>query len=72
VLIAPRPGGDLTWADTSLDTPHGVVKVKWHTESGVLTVETELPAGVTGVLSLDNRPDVELGEGSHVHTVESR
>jgi alpha-L-rhamnosidase len=70
VRIAPRPGGGLTWADTRLETRHGVLHVKWRTEDAELTVETELPAGVTGVISLDGMPDVELGEGSNVYTVE--
>ncbi|MEQ7123697.1 family 78 glycoside hydrolase catalytic domain [Actinopolymorpha sp. B11F2] len=65
VLIAPRPGGGLTWAKTSLDTPHGPIRVSWRTDDSTLTVETELPAGVTGVLSLDGEPDTELGAGSH-------
>jgi alpha-L-rhamnosidase len=70
VLIAPRPGGGLSWAKTSLDTPHGPVRVSWRTDDdGALTVETELPAGVTGVLSLDGEPDTELGAGSHTAQV---
>ncbi|GAB3400427.1 alpha-L-rhamnosidase [Flindersiella endophytica] len=69
VLIAPRPGGGLTWAKAGLDTPHGRVEVGWRSEDGVLTVDTELPDGVTGVLSLAGRPDTELGAGSHTAEV---
>jgi hypothetical protein len=29
-----------------------------------VTVETELPAGVTGLLSLPGRPDEEIGSGT--------
>src|SRR5690349_22809150 len=44
--IAPRPGGGLTWAETSLDTPHGHVAVKWHvTSDGQLHVEATVPDG---------------------------
>jgi alpha-L-rhamnosidase len=71
VLIAPRPGGGLTWAKASLDTPHGPVRVGWRRDDGVLTVETELPEGVTGVLSLDGEPDTELGAGAHTARVQS-
>ncbi|MEQ4203971.1 family 78 glycoside hydrolase catalytic domain [Actinopolymorpha sp. B9G3] len=70
VLIAPRPGGGLTWAKTSLDTPHGPIRVSWRTDNGGLTVETELPAGVTGILSLDGEPDTELGAGPHTTQAE--
>ena len=70
VLIAPRPGGGLTWTKTSLDTPHGPVRVSWRTDDdGTLTVDTELPAGVTGVLSLGGGPDTELGAGAHTAQV---
>ena len=55
VLLAPRPGGDLTWAAASLETRHGLVAIRWSLDAGVLTVETTLPPGVTGVLSLPGR-----------------
>jgi alpha-L-rhamnosidase len=65
VLVAPRPGGELTWVKSSLDTPHGTVRVEWRAEDGGVTVETELPEGVTGVLSLPGRPDEQIGSGTH-------
>ena len=65
VLVAPRPGGGLTWAKAGLDTPHGPVRVSWTAEDGTVTVEAELPDGVTGVLSLPGRADEEIGAGTH-------
>jgi hypothetical protein len=44
--------------------------VGWRLEDGALTVETTLPQGVTGVLSLEGERDVELTEGTHRHRVE--
>ncbi|MFC8903682.1 family 78 glycoside hydrolase catalytic domain, partial [Micromonospora sp. NPDC057140] len=32
VRIAPRPGGGISWANTTLDTSHGTVSVSWRTE----------------------------------------
>jgi len=52
VRIAPRPGGGLTWAKTSLRTPHGDVRVAWELVDGELTVQAELPEGVTGEIDL--------------------
>ena len=43
----------------------------WRIESGTLTVQTTLPPGVSGVLSLEGEPDVTLTEGSHTHTTET-
>lgn len=69
VVVAPRPGGGLTWASTRLETPHGRVEVRWRQEGGRLTVSTTLPDGVSGVLSLPGRDDIELAPGSHKHSV---
>jgi alpha-L-rhamnosidase len=72
VLIAPQPGGGLTWATSKLETAHGPVEVRWSkTETGQdLTVEAAVPAGVTAVLRLPGEPDRELSSGRH--TVHSR
>ena len=64
VLLAPRPGGDLTWAAASLETRHGLVAIRWSLADGVLTVETTLPPGVTGVLSLPDGSEREVEPGS--------
>jgi alpha-L-rhamnosidase len=64
VLLAPRPGGDLTWAAASLETRHGLVAIRWSLDEGRLTVETTLPPGVTGVLSLPDGTEQEIGPGS--------
>ena len=63
VLLAPRPGGDLTWAAASLETRHGLVAIRWSLDDGALSVETTLPQGVTGVLSLPDGRAVEVGPG---------
>jgi alpha-L-rhamnosidase len=68
VLFAPRPGGDLTWAASSLETRHGPVAIRWErSDDGVLSVETTLPDGLTGVLSLPDGSSVEVGSGTTVH-----
>lgn len=60
VLVAPRPGGGLTWCKSALETRHGRVSVAWEIVDGEIRVDATLPDGVTGVLSLPGRPDVEL------------
>jgi alpha-L-rhamnosidase len=69
VLVAPRPGGGLTWASTGLETPHGLVEVRWREEAGGLTVQTTLPDGVTGVLDLPDHPQVDLTPGTSEHVL---
>jgi alpha-L-rhamnosidase len=65
VLVAPRPGGDLTWARSSLETRHGRVAVAWSTDAAGLSLEVELPDGVTAVVRRDGYDDLELTGGQH-------
>jgi alpha-L-rhamnosidase len=57
VRVAPRPGGGLTWATTSLDTRHGWVVVEWRVTDGELEVDLSVPDGVTAEIDL---PDGQL------------
>ena len=66
VLVAPQPGGGLTWARTSLRTPHGKVSVSWSVdEDGELRLEATLPDGVTGLVRLPDGTEREIGSGRH-------
>ena len=69
VLIAPQPGGGLTWATARLETARGLVEVHWRDTGQDLTVEAAIPAGVTGVIRLPGAPDRELASGRHTITV---
>ncbi|MFF1301919.1 family 78 glycoside hydrolase catalytic domain [Streptomyces sp. NPDC058307] len=46
--IAPRPGGTLTSASTSISTPYGTASVAWTISGTTLTVDAVLPPGTTG------------------------
>ncbi|WP_018503466.1 glycoside hydrolase family 78 protein [Parafrankia discariae] len=67
--IAPRPGGCLTHATLTHDTPHGRVRVAWRQEpDGHLTVDVAVPPGATADVVLPGHPDeltVQAGPGSH-------
>lgn len=66
VLVAPRPGGGITWARSSLDTRHGRVAVAWsRTETGELGLDVEVPEGVVAVVRRESGPDVQVGPGRH-------
>lgn len=66
VLIAPRPGGGITWARSSLRTRHGTVSVSWsQTEEAGLSVDVEIPDGVQAVLRLNEGLEEEVGPGHH-------
>ena len=66
VLVAPQPGGGLTWATTSLETRHGATAVGWALgDDGTLELDVTLPDGVTGVVRLPGEEDREIGAGTH-------
>jgi alpha-L-rhamnosidase len=66
VRVAPRPGGGLTWAETSLDTPHGRVAVAWRrSPDGVLDVDVTVPDGVTAEIDLPGAPPCRVEGGRH-------
>lgn len=66
VLVAPQPGGGLTWARSSLRTRHGLVSVSWSTEGADgFSLEVELPDGVTARVRLPDGHEAELEPGRH-------
>ncbi|BCW44885.1 alpha-L-rhamnosidase [Arthrobacter sp. StoSoilB5] len=66
ILVAPQPGGGLTWAKTTLESPHGLVCVRWE-----LTCEDELhlvlviPAGTEALLRIPGAAEEVLAAGAH-------
>ncbi|HEY7052844.1 MAG TPA: family 78 glycoside hydrolase catalytic domain [Mycobacterium sp.] len=65
VLVAPRPGGDLTWARASLQTHRGRVAVQWQQDEAGLHVSIDVPDGVTAVVRLAGAEEMEFGGGRH-------
>ncbi|KAB8195988.1 Bacterial alpha-L-rhamnosidase [Nonomuraea phyllanthi] len=44
-LVRPLPGGRLTWASASYDTPLGRLASRWQISGGELTLEVQVPPG---------------------------
>ena len=66
VLVAPQPGGGLTWARASLETGHGPVVVSWRQDpAGDLSLDVDLPADVGALVLLPDGTEHELDGGSH-------
>ncbi len=64
-LVAPRPGGGLTWAKGALETPHGRLAVSWRQDGDALSVDVTVPAGTSAVLRLPDGSERELAAGEH-------
>jgi alpha-L-rhamnosidase len=65
VAVRPRPGGGLTHASATHDSPYGRIRVAWRRGGGLLHVEVALPPGVTGLVELPCGDPVEVGSGEH-------
>ena len=67
VIFKPRPGGSLTWAEASLQTPHGEAAIRWDLEGEKLTVRFTVPDGCHGTFCPPdgNGKPASYGAGTH-------
>ncbi|MFZ7086856.1 family 78 glycoside hydrolase catalytic domain [Curtobacterium sp. RRHDQ10] len=65
VLIAPQPGGGLTWAETSVESVHGRIAVRWELADGSLVLRATVPEGVTAVVRLPGADEQRRTGGTH-------
>ena len=65
VLVEPRPGGGLTWAEATLESPRGPVSVHWEIRGGELHIDVTVPKGATAVVRLPDVPEQTVGPGAH-------
>jgi alpha-L-rhamnosidase len=66
VRIAPRPGGTLTWAEASLETRFGAVRVRWDRDGDEFCADITIPEGVEAELDLPGVPSERVGAGRHI------
>ncbi len=50
VIIRPRPGGDLTWADVKYDSIRGPIRSAWKLDGGALTLDVSIPANTSATV----------------------
>ncbi len=63
-LIAPQPG-DLTWAQGTVPTPHGLIELSWRRGGEKLTLTVTVPPGTTAHVKLGEAPEQVLASGQH-------
>ena len=66
IRIAPHPDRCLGFADASVDTKYGTVRVYWYYKEDRVAYEIEIPAGTTATLTLPGQAPVELTAGSYL------
>jgi alpha-L-rhamnosidase len=64
VVIEPTPLHTLEWAETSFESPSGLISVRWDRDVDDLVVRVTLPAGVTGELRVGEVLE-QLSAGTH-------
>lgn len=82
VILQPQPGGDLTFARATLETPYGTLISDWQLENGVFRYTVTVPPNTTttvrlphdGNITLDGEAVMgvnhELGAGMHQFTLQ--
>ena len=65
IAFRPRPGGGLTSASASHQTPWGRAAISWRITSGELRVAMTVPPNCTATADLPGRDPVELPAGIH-------
>jgi len=48
VLLAPKPGRGIDWANAAIETSYGRAAIGWRLEGDTLVADVELPFGTTG------------------------
>ena len=68
-LIAPQPGGGLTWAKGALDTRHGTIATDWSLDDdGRLSLRVTVPEGVEATVRLPDGTEQVVHAGDHAFT----
>jgi alpha-L-rhamnosidase len=72
LLIDPQIPAGVTWANTTKETPYGIVTVKWKLNNGKFEADIMLPVGCTAEIMVPKGgADPELN-GKPVETIENK
>ncbi len=62
-VIAPRPGGGVTWARARYDSIRGPIAVEWKIEDGAITLDVRVPANTTAAIRVPTHAPQQVREG---------
>lgn len=63
VIIAPQPGGTITWAKVGYRGIHGPIKSEWRMEEGRLALDVVIPTNTIATVFLPAKSADEISEG---------
>lgn len=64
--ICPQPGGGITWAKASLDSPHGRIESDWRRDGIHFHLRAKIPPNTRALVELPGGKTMEAGAGEHV------
>ncbi|MFG2953635.1 family 78 glycoside hydrolase catalytic domain [Streptomyces sp. NPDC048291] len=64
IVFRPRPGGGITWASATHESPYGRVAIRWELGETDLVVETTVPTGATGRIEWPEGDVTDLPTGT--------
>lgn len=68
VIVAPRPGGSLTWAEATYLGPRGLIRSRWDRDGDKLDLEVEIPCGTTARVVVPGGHTTLVEAGHHCFT----
>jgi alpha-L-rhamnosidase len=64
-VVTPHPGGGLTWATATHDSPYGRIEAGWRLAVGQLAVHVTVPAGTSATVYMPDGTEHAVGPGAH-------
>jgi alpha-L-rhamnosidase len=68
--VKPLPGGGLTWAQCTHESPFGRIHVRWELLDGRFVIHVEVPVGCTCELQMPDGKAYTLGSGEYNYDCE--
>lgn len=74
LLFRPQPGGGLTWANCSLETPQGKARCEWKLTGAQFELEVEIPPNAVGEIHVParNRDAIEFLSDPTWHRIHTK
>lgn len=65
IIIAPHPGGGLTWVNASYRCRYGNIVSNWKISDGKLQLHVEIPAGTKATIVMPGKENVQVTAGTY-------
>ena len=60
ILIAPFPGGPLTWAKAKYESPYGLIISNWKIENGEFIHKVQVPPNTASLIELPAKEGTQI------------